>query len=140
MVIDVLKFETHAISAEEIHTRLTEQNNSISLSTIYRILDVFVSKSLILKTNMYNDKKAFYEINRLQHKHYLICINCNHSLEISCCPLESIEKALANETKYKIMGHKLDIYGYCPQCQDKTQTEGTKLMIEKKTEEKKLNH
>lgn len=124
LVFDVLKCETHAITAEEIYTRLTEQKNSISLSTIYRILDVFVSKSLILKSNIYNSKKAFYEINRMEHKHYLICTRCNKNLEISHCPLEILEKSLAKETKYKIIGHKLDIYGYCPECQDEAQLGG----------------
>ncbi len=123
LVFDVLKGEDRALTADEIYIKLTEQENSISLSTIYRILDVFVSKGLILKTNTFNGKKSVYEINRMKHKHYLICTNCNKNIEINHCPLEGLEKSLAKETKYKIVGHKLDIYGYCPECQEKGRRE-----------------
>ena len=119
LVFDVLNEASGVLTADEIFIRLTEKESSMSFSTVYRILDVFVSHGLILKSNILNEKKALYEINRMEHKHYLICTNCKKSVEIGHCPLEVLEKSLEKETKYKIIGHKLDIYGYCPECQKK---------------------
>ena len=123
LVFDALKAAGCALTADEIYIRLSEKNKAISLSTIYRILEVFSAKGLILKTSIFNEKKFVYEINEAEHKHYLICARCNKKIGISHCPLHALEKSLAEETKYKIVGHKLDIYGYCPECQKKMQQE-----------------
>ena len=34
------------------------------------------------------------------------------------------EKAIEKETNFKISGHKLDIYGFCPECQKTDSQEG----------------
>lgn len=123
LVLDALKAAGSALTADEIYIRLSEKKEAISLSTIYRILDVFSAKGLILKTSIFNEKKFVYEINEAEHKHYLICARCNKKIGVSHCPLHALEKSLEQETNYKIVGHKLDIYGYCPECQKKMQQE-----------------
>jgi len=50
------------------------------------------------------------------HRHYLICLGCKKIMPIDHCPLGDYEKSLAKKTNYLISGHRLDIYGYCPEC------------------------
>lgn len=122
-VYEVLRSASQAMTAEEIYLTLTSRDTVIHLSTIYRILEMFVEKELALKTNLSNSKKTVFEINRMEHKHYLICTGCHKNVEIHQCPLEALENSLEKETNYKIVGHKLDVYGYCPDCQEKLQQE-----------------
>ena len=123
LVFAILEGENRPLTADEIYVKLKEKKETSSLSTIYRILEVFAEKGLILKTSIFNEKKFTFEINRLEHKHYLICAKCNKNIEIEGCPLEKLEAALTKKTRYKIVGHKLDIYGYCPECQEKLEHE-----------------
>jgi Fur family ferric uptake transcriptional regulator len=44
-------------------------------------------------------------------------LGCKKILSIEHCPLKGYEEILKKETDYAISGHKLDIYGYCPDCQ-----------------------
>ena len=119
LVFEILEAEQGPIAAEDIYLKIKEKKDDISLSTIYRILEMFVDKGIVIKTRIFNDKKFVFEINKLEHKHYLICTESKKSIEIDGCPLEKIEAELVEKTKYKIVGHKFDIYGYCPQCQKK---------------------
>ena len=71
LVFAILEGENRPLTADEIYVKLKEKKETISLSTIYRILEVFAEKGLILKTSIFNEKKFTFEINRLEHKHYL---------------------------------------------------------------------
>lgn len=116
-VVDTLERKNGPISAEEIFFDLKELDYPINLSTVYRTLELLVSKNLVNKLNLSVNSKALYEMNCLTHKHYLVCLGCKKILAIEHCPLHDYEKILEKEMNYTIAGHKLDIYGYCPDCQ-----------------------
>ncbi len=118
-IFDILKQQEFPTTAEEIYLKLKQVDTAISLSTVYRILDVFVSKGLALKNNISEDNKAMFELNRMEHKHHLICVCCKKILVVDQCPLEVYEKKLEKKTRFDITGHKLEIFGYCPECRQK---------------------
>jgi len=116
MIFDILKQDELPTTAEQIYLKLKEADTTISLSTVYRILDVFVSKGLAVKSNISEDNKAMFELNRMEHKHHLICVCCKKMMVVDNCPLEVYEKSLAEKTHFEITGHKLEIFGLCPGC------------------------
>jgi Fur family ferric uptake transcriptional regulator len=118
-ILEILNQSEQPISAEQVYFELKEKNISINLSIVYRTLEILTDKSLLLKINIANESRALFEYNRMVHKHYLVCIGCKKMLTINKCPLEDYEKVLEKETDFVIFGHKLDIYGYCPECQKK---------------------
>ncbi|HCP15167.1 MAG TPA: hypothetical protein DIT32_05275 [Peptococcaceae bacterium] len=75
-------------------------------------------KNLIAVLNLSGNTKALFEYNGRSHRHYLICLCCKRIEAIAHCPLKDDEETLAKETDYRISGHKLVIYGYCPDCQN----------------------
>jgi len=116
LVFSVLKAAEGPLSAEEIYIQL--QGEKINLSTVYRILEIFLQKEIVLKTNI-SDQKSTYEINHSEHRHYLICIKCKKVTPISGCPLRAYETYLTQKNQYIILEHKLEIMGICPDCQNK---------------------
>lgn len=118
-ILDILEQSESPISAEQVFLELKERVIPTNLSTVYRTLDTFADKKLVKKLTLSGDSRNLYEYNRMIHRHYLICLGCNKIVSIDSCPLADYEKHLAEETNYKITGHKLDIYGYCPDCRDK---------------------
>jgi len=118
-ILDILDRSDQPISAEQVFLELKKKKISANLSTVYRALDALASKDLAIKLNIAGDSRNLYEFNRMVHRHYLVCLGCNKIMAIDSCPLVSYEKFLAKETNYLITGHKLDIYGYCPECQEK---------------------
>lgn len=118
-ILDVLAQSAQPISAEQIFFDLKEKNITANLSTVYRTLDALVDKNLATKLSITGDNRTLYELNRMVHRHYLVCLGCKKILAIDSCPLKGYEKTLAEKTNYLISGHKLDVYGYCPKCRGK---------------------
>ncbi len=121
MVYDILEeFET-PISVEQIHMKVAEIDSTVNMSTVYRVLEVFVNKGLVVKTNIIGTSSAGFVLNRAEHKHQLICLKCNKVVPINNCPLKKLEDLMKEETDFEIMGHKLEVFGYCPQCKEKNE-------------------
>ncbi len=116
-ILGVLARSEQPLSAEDVLFKLKDASIPVNLSTVYRTLDTFAAKHLALKLNIADENRALYEFNHMEHKHYLVCLGCKKTMAIKSCPLENYEKAIADKTDYLISGHKLDIYGYCPDCQ-----------------------
>jgi Fur family transcriptional regulator, ferric uptake regulator len=115
-ILEVIDGSKQPITAETIYFVLKEQGVSISLSTVYRVLDALLDKTLIVKTSVTDDNKALYEINGMEHKHHLLCVKCRKMLSVDGCPLEEYEKALEKKLGFSIKGHKLEMFGLCENC------------------------
>lgn len=105
-----------AMTIEDIFIKLAAEK-SLSLSTIYRILDVFVSKGLVSKNHLPPRNKGAFELTGRPHKHRLICMGCDKVLEMDNCPLVDYERVLKENTDFEIKRHSLEFFGFCPQCQ-----------------------
>ena len=114
-VIDVLNNSKLPVSAEEIFMLIKANGCSANLSTVYRTLELMENKGLTSKTIM-NDGKARFELTGDGHKHHLICTNCHKMVPIDICPIEKLETDVSIKTNYDITGHKLELYGVCPDC------------------------
>ena len=118
-ILYILEQKKQPISAEDVFLELKRNGISVNLSTVYRTLEALADKELVIKLNITGDSRALFEYNHMVHKHYLVCLGCKKIISINNCPLKNYEEVLEKETDYKIIGHKLDIYGYCPECRDK---------------------
>jgi Fur family ferric uptake transcriptional regulator len=116
-ILDILEQSDQPVAADRLFHQLNEKNIMLSFSTVYRTLDALTDKKLVKKLTIAGEEKARFEYNRRGHRHYLICLGCRKNLAIEHCPLKGYEEILKKETDYAISGHKLDIYGYCPDCQ-----------------------
>lgn len=121
IVYNVLKQANAPMTAEQLFFKIKNIDAGISLSTIYRILDVFVGKGMVRKISLTDDNKAMYELECVEHRHHLICVGCKKMTVVDNCPFETYEKSLEQKTSFHITAHNLEIYGYCPLCKAKEQ-------------------
>ncbi len=114
-VYNVLKNTKKHPCADSIYNSLQPLFPSMSLATVYKSLEVFKNLGLIQEINL-GEGSFRYDANTRLHPH-VICLKCGRVDDIEnfdCLELESVEL----ETAYKIIGHQLYFYGYCPQCID----------------------
>lgn len=121
ILLDILKEEEEPLTAEEIYAKAREKEELINLSTIYRTLNIFVSKGIAIKLNLDKENKSMFQLNVVDHQHYIICISCNKRMGIDSCPILGYEYFIEESTDFHIIGHKLELYGYCPKCKVKKQ-------------------
>lgn len=115
-ILEIFQQENRPLSIVEIQQILHEKDEQMWLSTIYRVLDSFVSHHILNKINMLNDDAVFYELNLDQHVHYAICMKCRDVIELEHCPMDLFESQL-QQKNFKIYGHRMEIFGLCEACQ-----------------------
>ncbi len=86
-----------------------------AVSTIYRILAAFEEKGLVEKSAWMGDTTAMYTLNRDGHTHYAVCLECHRRIPLQGCPFAHMH--LSPAADFTVTGHKLELYGYCRECQ-----------------------
>lgn len=114
-VLSILEGALEPLSVTEIYSKMEEEGKTVWMSTVYRALEVFVKNNIVIKTNMLNSEMAVYELNRFEHKHYAVCISCHKMISMDNCPMDKFIPQLKDED-FKVMGHNLEIFGYCKDC------------------------
>lgn len=121
MILGILDNASKPLSAEEIFLKMKEEGSTVSLSTIYRTMETLEGNGIVIKTVFMDDSCSRYEYNRMKHKHLLFCIGCNKVISIESCPVEEYAISLCSQENFAPVGHRLEIYGICPDCKNKRQ-------------------
>ncbi|NLM11623.1 MAG: transcriptional repressor [Clostridiaceae bacterium] len=116
-VLKILDDAEIPMTVEEVFTGLRSMLSSVNLSTVYRTMEAFIKNGLIIKTTLLDDNKSRYEYKRTEHKHHLVCAGCNRMVSIEDCPIDDkYAKAMCSKQGFELTGHRLEIYGLCPDC------------------------
>ena len=116
-ILKLLESSTDPLSAFDMFYLLDDK--SINLSTIYRTLQTFEEKGMIIK-DIRVDHKAVYTIKKMHHKHILICIKCNKKIYLNNCPFHKVYEDINQEYGFLVNDHNMELYGICKECQNKT--------------------
>lgn len=111
-IINELMTANLPVTAEYLHSRV----NDMSLSTIYRALELFCEKGIVQKSVINDSDFYYYELLNNNHRHYAVCIGCSSIMYIDRCPLHDTHMDIGGFT---ITSHKLELYGYCDKCREK---------------------
>lgn len=103
------------VSVDDIFYKLKEENQKLSLSTVYRIIEKLCSLNIVRKAAT-DGGKSLYELVKNGHKHYIICTKCKKMVALDNCPISEMEKKISSDTGFHITGHKYEIYGECDEC------------------------
>ena len=117
-ILQVLAQAGKPLTAEELYIRLNAEHANASLSTVYRALESLCAHGVLQSVTLSGDHRMAY-VMAGGHRHYIVCSQCKGVAAISQCPLHALEASLAEETGYVLQGHRLDLYGLCPDCQRK---------------------
>lgn len=115
-ILGLLRRQKQPADADQLYAALLDTGITVNLSTVYRTLDTLCAAGLVSRLVLEGEGKALYESKGAVHRHHLICLGCKKIMTIEYCPLSGYEETLADATGYEITGHKLDMYGFCPEC------------------------
>ena len=119
-ILEALKHSSEPLSAEQVFLQIKKDDVSINLSTVYRALEILTEKGMVSSFNLSGSDKTLFELSGTGHRHFLVCLSCKKMLPVMHCPLGCYEDTVEKETGFSVTGHRLDIYGYCKECQEKT--------------------
>ena len=97
-----------------LYLQVREKVPHVSLGTIYRALHVLQDAGLVRKL-ISSGAVSRWDGDTQEHDHVL-CISCGRLMDISLDAVKGMDERVARRTGYKIMRHRLEFYGLCPQC------------------------
>lgn len=95
---------------EALHRRATAEDPSISIATVYRTVKLF-EEADILARHDFGDGRARYELVSDQHHDHLIDVNTGEVIEFRNDEIERLQKIVAEELGYRLVDHRLELYG-----------------------------
>ena len=99
------------LSADAIHNYLTNNNESIGLATVYRVLTQLEMAGLIQK-NQFKENQSTYEIKKQHHDH-LICTKCGKIIEFINDDLEKLQEKISENYQFRLDSHVMTLFGEC---------------------------
>ena len=90
---------------------------SCDTATIYRLVGRLEERRIVRRIG-FHSRAAYYCLRESHHQDYLICRDCG-SVEVLdiACPVEHLEKQIADESGFTDIEHELEFFGRCAVCQ-----------------------
>jgi Fur family ferric uptake transcriptional regulator len=94
---------------EELYRRASAIDHRISLSTVYRTLNLFEEAGLVTKHD-FKDGRARFEPLPDEHHDHLIDVRSGTVIEFRNEEIEAIQELIAKRLGYKLVDHRLELY------------------------------
>lgn len=95
---------------EEVYRRATVIDPRISIATVYRTVRLF-EEADILERHDFGDGRARYEQMPDEHHDHLIDMQSGRVIEFHSPEIEVIQREIARRFGYRLVGHRLELYG-----------------------------
>jgi len=95
---------------EELYRRSIERDPKISIATVYRTVRLFEEAGLLERRN-FGDGRARYEEHTDEHHDHLIDVQSGKVFEFNDEEVEALQLRIANKLGYKLVGHRMELYG-----------------------------
>ena len=103
------KSENHP-DVDELHKKVTKFDSKISIATVYRTVKLFEEAGIVSKHDFKGSKSRYEEAPEEHHDH-LIDINSGEITEFVNEEIEKLQKQVAEKLGYKLVDHRLELYG-----------------------------
>ena len=95
---------------DELYNRVSKIDPRISIATVYRTVKIFEEAGILTKHD-FKGGKARYEELRESHHDHLIDIKTGEIIEFVDEEIEKLQIKVAEKYGYKLVDHKLELYG-----------------------------
>ncbi len=95
---------------DELHKRVSLVDKKISIATVYRTVKL-LEESGIIERHDFKEGKSRYEPSTDEHHDHLIDINNGEIIEFVDKEIEELQNKIAQKLGYKLVDHKLELYG-----------------------------
>jgi len=118
LVTEIFFASTEHLSIEDLLDRVRIEEPKIGYATVYRTLKLLKECGLAFERH-FGDGVSRYEVAWAdEHHDHLICIECE---KIENDTIEDLQHSVASKLGFKLVRHKLELYGICADCQTKAQ-------------------
>ena len=127
-VWEILSSSTTPLTARQIAQKADGGNEekAVWLSSVYRALEAFEKAQAVNRTLLKDSPEALYSLSETGHHHYASCMNCKSRTELEGCPFGEHEHLHTVDEDFMVVGHVVEVFGYCKDCRKKMQKDAKK--------------
>jgi Fur family peroxide stress response transcriptional regulator len=106
-------------NVEKIYEQLKRGFPTMSLATVYRNVMLLKSLGEVLEL-AFPDGSNRYDGNEPEPHPHVICVRCKKIIDPDLASLKDMTAEVQEETGFKILTHRVDFFGICRGCLNKT--------------------
>jgi Fur family ferric uptake transcriptional regulator len=121
LVTDVFFRSGGHLSIEDLLAKVRQQDPRVGYATVYRTLRLLAECELA-NVRHFGDGVTRYELadEGAHHHDHLICITCKKIIEFEDDAIELLQGRIADRHGFALKSHKHELYGVCPECQQRS--------------------
>ncbi|WP_307840952.1 transcriptional repressor [Streptomyces sp. GESEQ-4] len=105
------------VSAQDLHTRMTDDGTRIGLTTVYRALRDLEAAGEVDVAQAAAGERLYRWRPDTGHRHYLICRACGFSRPVDSEVVEEWAGQIAADSGFAGVEHVVELTGVCDGCQ-----------------------
>ncbi|MFZ7125610.1 MAG: Fur family transcriptional regulator [Desulfobacterales bacterium] len=101
---------------ETVYAAVKPNFPTTSLATVYKTVALLKALGEAMEIG-FGDGGNRYDVRLPEPHPHLICVECRRIIDSDLESLSHMTERLAGKTGFRILSHRVDFYGICPDCQ-----------------------
>ena len=117
LILEIIEGSEGHLDAGEIYRRARAKDPRISLSTVYRGLNLLQELGIVSELHL-DEEHHHYELKDETVHHHLICSRCDRVVEFDSSLVDRLVSQVGKEEGFTIERVHVDLVGLCRECRD----------------------
>jgi Fur family ferric uptake transcriptional regulator len=118
LLLDLIRKNNGHIDADELYHKARQQNSRLSLSTVYRNLQLFKKMGLVDEYH-FADEHHHYEVKPSTKHQHLICLSCGEIVEFKLPFDDQLRGEIGRQYGFEVSDIQVNLKGLCSRCSQK---------------------
>ncbi len=115
LLVQVIRQGEGHLDADEVYRLAREKDPTISLSTVYRNLNMLKELGLVSEVHL-DQEHHHYELKDAKEHYHLICSSCDKVIEFDSPLVRELGNQVGEERDFLIERAHIDLVGLCAKC------------------------
>ncbi|RQW90119.1 MAG: transcriptional repressor [Geobacter sp.] len=115
-ILDALAARTDHPTVDQVYEDIKESLKGVSRTTVYRVLETFVSIGIAKKISN-PESKARFDADTKRH-HHLTCISCGKVIDLHDPTLDNLVPNVGTLAEFDILDYSITFNGLCNCCRN----------------------
>lgn len=115
LILEIIRRGKGHLDADEVYRRARQKYPRLSLSTVYRTLQLFKKLGLVEELH-FDETHHHYEVKPSAEHYHLVCLGCGKVIEFRYPLSRYIKKNVPEAEDFEIVDTEIRMTGYCPGC------------------------
>jgi len=115
LILEIIRRGRGHLDADEVYRRAREKQPRLSLSTVYRTLQLLKRLDLVEEVH-FDEAHHHYEVKPSSEHHHLVCLGCGKVIEFRYPLTRYVKRKVPEVQDFEITGTEVRMTGYCSKC------------------------